>query len=249
MNIMTLNIRGLGEKHKVDWVPRLRNLYKLCMICIQESKLGELSPPLNITECWGDNNWGFEQVFTTGRSGGLVLIWDKGAFTLIDTFKSRYFILTLGNLVGINGLTGIINIYGPQSSHEKSKLWNELLSLKSSILATWILMGDFNVVRRPEERINSVCCPISASVFNQFIYRGEFIDLKMGGQRFTFFKTQGAKLSKLDRILVCNHFSTTFPLASCEALDRDLSDHSPIVLRTRGDDFGPPPFKLYNSWM
>ncbi|CAH1444381.1 unnamed protein product [Lactuca virosa] len=178
-----------------------------------ESKLGESSPPLNITECWGDNNWGFEQVFTIGRSCGLVSIWDKGAFTLIETFKSIYFILTLGNLVGINGLTGIINIYGPQSIHEKSKLWDKLLSLKSSISATWILMGDFTVVRRQEERIYSVFCSDSASAFNQFIYRGELTDLNMGGQRFTFVQTQGAKLSKLDRILVCKIVSQPrFPL-------------------------------------
>ncbi|CAH1440536.1 unnamed protein product [Lactuca virosa] len=78
-----------------------------------ESKPGESSPPINITECWSGNNWGFEQVFTTGRSGGLVSIWDKGTFTITETIKSRYFILTLGNFVGINGLTCIINIYGP----------------------------------------------------------------------------------------------------------------------------------------
>lgn len=40
-----------------------------------------------------------------------------------------------------------------------------------------------------------------------------------------------------------------YPLASCFALDRDLLNHSPIILRVQSDDFGPPPFKLYNSWI
>lgn len=101
-------------------------------------------------------------------------------------------------------------------------------------------MGDFNVVCRLEEQINSVFCPISASAFNKFICRGELTDLKMGGHRFTYFKTNGVKLSKLDRFLVCSCFLDMFPLASYLALSEDLSDHSPIILRARCDDFGPP---------
>lgn len=96
--------------------------------------------------------------------------------------------MTLGNFVGINGLTDIGNIYGPQLVNEKSKLWYDLLALKSSISATWIFIGGFNVVRRLKEQINSVFCPINVNVFNQFICRGELTDLMMGGQRFTFLK-------------------------------------------------------------
>lgn len=48
---------------------------------------------------------------------------------------------------------------------------------------------------------------------------------------------------------MCNNFLSTFPFASCFAIDRDLSHHSPIILRARCDDFGPPPFKLLNSLM
>lgn len=35
------------------------------MIGIQESKLGECSQTLNVVGCWGDVDYGFEQVFTT----------------------------------------------------------------------------------------------------------------------------------------------------------------------------------------
>lgn len=153
--------------------------------------------------------------------------------------------MALGNFLGI---------YGPQSTYQKSKLWDELLALKISISATWIFMGDFNVVCRPKEEINSVFFPLSANAFNQFIRNGELTDLKMGGQRFTFFKTQGAKLSKLDWFLVCSRFLSLYPFASCFVMDRDLYNHSPIILRAWCDDFGlspppPPTFKLYKSWI
>lgn len=87
-------------------------------------------------------------------------------FSLVEVIKSRYFIATLGNVLGINGLTGIVNIYGPQSVTKNSKVWEELLALETSRPTTWIFKGDFNVVRRPEERINSIFCSLSANSFN-----------------------------------------------------------------------------------
>lgn len=90
-------------------------------------------------------------------------------FSKGESIKTRYYIVTLGNLVGINGLTGFINIYGPQLVSENSKVWEELLAIKLSRSATRIVMGDFNMVRCPEKRINSVFCHLSATAFNQFI--------------------------------------------------------------------------------
>lgn len=40
-----------------------------------------------------------------------------------------------------------------------------------------------------------------------------------------------------------------FPLASSISLPKELSDHSPVILKTKVKDFGPQPFKLFNSWM
>lgn len=79
--------RGLGEKHKVDWVRRLQSDHNLCMIDIQESKLGESTLPLTAASCWGDTDCRFEQVFTTGRSDGLVSIWDSKMFSLVETIN------------------------------------------------------------------------------------------------------------------------------------------------------------------
>lgn len=43
-------------------------------------------------------------------------------FSLEQTIKSRYYIMIVGNLVGISGLTGLVNVYGPQSVGEKEKV-------------------------------------------------------------------------------------------------------------------------------
>lgn len=71
----------------------------------------------------------------------------------------------------------------------------------------------------------------------------------MGGQRFTYMWGNGKSLSKIDRILVCQQFFNNWPGAILTALPRDgRSDHSPLLIKAIGLDFGPPPFKFYNSW-
>lgn len=113
----------------------------------------------------------------------------------------------------------------------------------------WVFMGDFNAVRRRDERINSNFFCITALDFNKFIKYGGLHELKMGGFKFTYYQNAGAKLIKLDMILVCPEFVSKFPQASCTALPREQSDHCPIFLELSSMDYGPIPFRLFNSWI
>lgn len=46
---------------------------------------------------------------------------------------------------------------------------DELQNLMRSRPGNWVFFGDFNIVRRAEERFNSVFCPKIAKAFNSFI--------------------------------------------------------------------------------
>ncbi|GJX53819.1 RNA-directed DNA polymerase, eukaryota, reverse transcriptase zinc-binding domain protein [Tanacetum coccineum] len=74
-------------------------------------------------------------------------------------------------------------------------------------------------------------------------------DLPMGGKRFTRMNNIGLKHSKIDRFLVSNHVVHLWPNTNVLALPREFSDHTPILLKTSAPDFGPTPFKLFNTWL
>ncbi|GKD06940.1 putative RNA-directed DNA polymerase, eukaryota, reverse transcriptase zinc-binding domain protein, partial [Tanacetum coccineum] len=59
----------------------------------------------------------------------------------------------------------------------------------------------------------------------------------------------GTKLSKLDRFLISEGIIEDIPDIKITAIDRMWSDHSPILLHVKKADFGPSPFKFYNSWL
>ncbi|GJX17525.1 cytochrome P450 [Tanacetum coccineum] len=73
--------------------------------------------------------------------------------------------------------------------------------------------------------------------------------IPMGGRKFTRMNKFGTKLSKIDCILVCNRFISKWPNEQLMALPRELSDHCPLVQRTHSDNYGPIPFKFFNSWL
>ena len=70
----------------------------------------------------------------------------------------------------------------------------------------------------------------------------------MGGYKFTRVDRSCTKGSRLDRFFIAdstwNHFG---PLLAVD-LDRIISDHHPILLRRFMADYGPVPFKIYQSW-
>nr|GEZ72045.1 RNA-directed DNA polymerase, eukaryota, reverse transcriptase zinc-binding domain protein [Tanacetum cinerariifolium] len=75
------------------------------------------------------------------------------------------------------------------------------------------------------------------------------IDLPIGGRHFTWINKVGTKLSKLDRFLISEGVMEDIPDIKVTTIERLWSDHSPILLHSKKADFGPSPFKHYNSWL
>ncbi|GJW87662.1 RNA-directed DNA polymerase, eukaryota, reverse transcriptase zinc-binding domain protein [Tanacetum coccineum] len=78
---------------------------------------------------------------------------------------------------------------------------------------------------------------------------GKLWDVPLGGHSFTGISVRGDKLSKLDRFLISEDSTPYFQNFSALVLDSLISDHKPIVLKPSTLDFGPTPFKFYNSWL
>ncbi|CAH1446022.1 unnamed protein product [Lactuca virosa] len=114
--------------------------------------------------------------------------------------------------------------------------------------AIWLLMGDFNEVREKCDRLSKIVCASSMEAFNSFIHEADLEDFAMWGRKFTWMSQDGKSLSKIDRFLVCHGFLAHWNMASVTALPRLHSDHSPLILVSDFYDFGPIPFKIFNSW-
>lgn len=200
-------------------------------MAIQETQLEDASK-IPFGNIWGNNAFDHVGINASGRSGGLACVWNPLLFSKVAIYSESRFIWIQGKLKGSQDILNVVNIYGPHDPTQKRSLWQRLLNLKLANPGLWIMMGDFNTVRYPHEPINSEFCKYTASDFNSFINDGQLLEYRMGGRKFTYFSSAGAKLSKIDRIMVSHEFQSSWPYASLIALPREKSDHSPVILKT-----------------
>nr|XP_043626070.1 uncharacterized protein LOC122597557 [Erigeron canadensis] len=199
-----------------------------------------------IKKLWGISSMEWELVEPTGRSGGMISVWDPGVFMKVDVVKDSNFLAIKGKIKGHVEFYWLVNVYAPQKLKDKKSLWDKLAILRCSNGGMWLFMGDFNVVRIPEDRNGSIFNTNCTRAFNNFIYESDLHEYEMKGNRYTFLKESNGrrKFSKIDRFLVGNEVLNCWPNACLRALPRLLSDHNPIMLTIKEINYGPKPFQL-----
>jgi hypothetical protein len=118
----------------------------------------------------------------------------------------------------------------------------------------WCVLGDFNAVRRREDRRGtSLSTPLSSLVemreFDAFIDNPELEDLAPVGGNFTWFHPNGVAMSRLDRVLVSEDWFTSWGDQIVRVLPRDVSDHCPLLLKPCVIESRPKPFRFCNHWL
>ncbi|XP_071718462.1 uncharacterized protein [Rutidosis leptorrhynchoides] len=247
MKILSLNVRGFAVKGKIGWVRSICLRERPCIAVLQETKCKTISESW-VQSIWGNSNCGFIQKEVVGKSGGLLIIWDKSAFEVDSTTGCDFFLAIKGRWKNSGKESTIVNVYGPHKDRNKVLMWDLLEKLINSISTAWLLCGDFNEVRECSDRLNSQFYQRRADRFNDFITRNNLIEIPICGRKFTRISDDGLKFSKLDRFLVTDNFISLWEDLSVIALDQNLSDHCPLILRDKVLDYGPKPFKVFNEW-
>ena len=89
----------------------------------------------------------------------------------------------------------------------------------------------------------------SINDFNEWIADLDFVETPNVGRSFTWLKPNGVAKSRLDRILVSHQWLHKWPDSTSFTLDRNFSDHCPILLRAKITDWGPKPFRVFDCWL
>ncbi|XVF28890.1 hypothetical protein REPUB_Repub15cG0071800 [Reevesia pubescens] len=216
------------------------------MVFLQETKLEEFNNWV-FNHLWPFDGGEWEWSPAQGASGGLLILWDRKVFGKILSFVEKY-------MIGIKGIWKIfgvecyvVNVYAPCCAARKKKLWSDIHNWRLDLWGIWCIAGDFNIVRNSSERKG--CSEIGNGVkeFNEFIHKGELIDLSLLNRKFTWFRS-GVKRSRLDRFLVNMDWLLKFQNLTQSCLKRNRSDHCPLVLASDSVDWGPRPFKFLNCW-
>ncbi|GKV51081.1 hypothetical protein SLEP1_g57759 [Rubroshorea leprosula] len=214
---------------------------------LQETKLERMDVD-TCRQLWNSDEFDWVAKDSSGASGGLLCLWDRRHFVKREELIGDGF-------VGISGEWGIskqqcflVNVYGPNDRQKRAKLWEELRKMKTDKEGYWLIAGDFNAVRGPEERRGKLRESPGMKDFDEFIVATDLVDVKLTNRRYTWYKPDGTARSRLNRFLLSTEMSNMEGEWIQQALPRNISDHCAVVLKSRTTDWGPRPFRVLDAW-
>lgn len=185
---------------------------------------------------------------STGRSGGILLVWNSTLWQMVDAYVGSILVSVLVKDVHTHVEWVATSVCGPNQSSDRSAFWAELSSIAGRWQHSWVIGGDFNIIRFSSEKGG---CRVSADMMSFFdwIRQYEMIDLPLGGARYTWTSCEdNPVMSRLDRFLISLRWAELYPDCIQRVLSRPTFDHCSISLETGLEDWGPPSFQLELMW-
>jgi hypothetical protein len=142
----------------------------------------------------------------------------------------------------------ITNIYGPNGDEERHAFSREIRELADTIQGPWLMAGDFNSIRNPQER-SIVNMSSNEHLFNDFIWDLTLQEIPLLDRFFTWSNMQNPPiLSKLDRVLLNPQWDSILPNTVMSTLPRITSDHYPLKVEISTNIPRPQIFRCCNNW-
>ena len=73
MNFLSLNVQGLTQKAKKDWVGELCTKNKVNFVGLQETKMESIDL-FTVRSCWGNSTFDYVHSDSVGNSGGILCL-------------------------------------------------------------------------------------------------------------------------------------------------------------------------------
>ena len=143
-------------------------------------------------------------------------------------------------------------MYGPAQDNLKNAFLAEMVNVVGAELNPFLIGGDFNIMRRPEDKNKDNFNPRWPNLFNAVIESLEIKEIELKGRQFTWSNNlDPPTLEKLDRVFMSIDWELKYPNATVEALHRSRSDHTPLLLIDKiASQFGTRSlFKFELGWL
>lgn len=187
------NVQGLNSEPKQLAVHNAISSSGCAIICLQETKRTQID--MSFVKLFCPRN--FDQfVFmpSVGASGGLITVWDISLFAGNTLFVKSF-------AVGVNFKSlqtakswSLINIYGPCNEPDRSIFTSWLFDLQIDDDEDWLIVGDFNYIRSPDNRNKPGGNANDMLTFNDFIHSQSLVELPIKGRMFTWSNMQNNPL-------------------------------------------------------
>jgi exonuclease III len=183
-SVLSHNVRGINSTAKWNAIRCSIRDAGCEVICLQETKKEFFDSAYLKNFCPAHFD-SFAFVPSMGNSGGSVIIWKSSRLSGNVIFQNNYAqsVEFTSNLSACSWI--ITNVYAPCTHHGKIDFLNWLHNISMPSDKLWLLVGDFNLIRRPEDR-NRIGGDTNLMLkFNEAISNLDLIEIPLHGLTYT----------------------------------------------------------------
>ncbi|XP_074266898.1 uncharacterized protein LOC141590190 [Silene latifolia] len=247
MKIASWNVRGLNCPLKQNVVRDFLTQNHLDVVALLETrvKIGNAPRILNTSFRHWDSICNYDHHY----DGRIWLLYNPFNVTVsVHSIGDQWISYSVLHKVSSTSLNLTV-VYGSNDAAERNALWTGLQAASTS--NPWLVIGDFNVVRCPAEKLGPHP-PILHEMmdFNSCLISCKVDDIAGTGADMTWTNKQDSLTrvwSKLDRALVNQQWIASFPTSHALFMESGLSDHSPVVVQVQEDIKTHKRFSFLNS--
>lgn len=249
MNFLVWNDRGINSQGKWDAIRSKIEECSASVVCLQETKR-ELFDDNYLKNFFPRALDKFAFSPSDGTSGGLIVIWNSARYSG-QLVHSNAYSITLKMECCLSGKSfHLTNIYGPCTPDGKVDFINWLYNVDTERFEDWVLAGDFNLIRSPNDRNRPGANVQDIMLFNDLISHLDLAEIKFQGRQFSWSNMQSSPLlEKLDWVFTSSSWALSFPDTMVKVLGKPLSDHSPFVIIIGTGIPRSPLFRFENYWL
>jgi hypothetical protein len=177
-------------------------------------------------------------------------MWDTRVVQSVDVMVGHFSVSCYwhGLVDGFNRVCS--GVYGPHYEESRQQFWEELSFIRQRWVVPWCVVGDFNVVRYPSERLGCTRFSPGMYAFSDWIDSHNLVDLPLVGGHYTWSSgTTPPSMSRIDRAMVSLDWEAHYPDILLKLLPRPISDHHPLLVVAGGMARGKSSFKFENMWL
>jgi exonuclease III len=166
-----------------------------------------------------------------GRSGGILVGINNTTLKVNRVINGKHCV-NFNLRSKVDGFEwSLIPVYGAAQEIHKPDFLAELVRVCEAESLPMLVGGDFNIMRRKEDKSNNNFDTRWPFIFNAIIESLDLREIALSGRQFTWASCRDTPTyEKLDRVLASVEWEQKFPLVSVRALARAESDHTPLIL-------------------
>jgi exonuclease III len=245
---LSWNVRGLNNAAKQE-VKQMLSLYNLGIISLQKTKLSSISQTTVISLLGPNYANNFAFLPAAGTRGGILKAAKESVYSLSDVNMSQNTIMVNVMDCRTNFSCSLSGIYGPHGDLEKKMFIRELRNLKQATKPNWLLVGDFNLIYKAQDKNNGRINRRLMLRFRKDLNHMEVKELDFIGRKFTWSNNQSSPtLTRIDRAFCTPAFEDQYNNLLLQPMSSFISNHCPLLPMPLSTPRAQPNFRFESFW-